>query len=408
MAVDVSSAAGRAVLESAVAVARSVPERDPVRRAASVRARLAGLPVPGDLTVAELATAALTQVELRDRAAAKFGAAAERMWFTAAGLEQSTRSELADHRAARFAAAGVHAVLDLGCGIGGDALGMLRHDLSVTAVERDPATAAVAAANLATALADRAPGAPPVSATVQVCDAERSGWPGAEAVFLDPARRAGARRTFDPHAFSPSLDFVLAVLAEVPVAAAKLAPGLDHALVPGGLHAEWVSFAGGVKEAVLYTAAFELGPAHRSAVALPEGVRLSDTDAEELALGGVAEFVHEPDGAFIRAGLVTQVAAALGARRLDEHLAYLTGDRPADSCLARSYRVLDVADYSLKRLAAELRRREVGVLEIKKRGVDVDPAVLRRQLRLRGTASMTVVLARVGSRRLAVLAEPVR
>ena len=71
------------------------------------------------------------------------------MFFTRDGLEQATRPVVADQHAQRFVAAGVRRVVDLGCGIGSDALAFVRAGLEVVAVERDPDTAAVAAANLA-------------------------------------------------------------------------------------------------------------------------------------------------------------------------------------------------------------------------------------------------------------------
>ncbi|HEX4728187.1 MAG TPA: class I SAM-dependent methyltransferase, partial [Jatrophihabitans sp.] len=227
------------------------------------------------------------------------------------------------------------------------------------------------------------------------------------AVFCDPARRSERGRTFDPAGFSPSLDFVLTVLGTARLAAAKLAPGLDHALVPAGLEAEWVSLAGGVKEAVLWSAGLTLSGVHRRASVFPAGVQLTDADPASDAVGELGEYLYEPDGAVIRAGLVQQVAALLpGGRRLDPQLAYLTADRPLATGLARGFRVLDVLPYSVRRLRAELARRQVGIVEIKKRGVDVDPAALRRELRPTGPNSLTVLLARVGERRLAVLADP--
>ncbi|HBS74634.1 MAG TPA: SAM-dependent methyltransferase, partial [Microbacterium sp.] len=45
--------------------------------------------------------------------------------------------------------------------------------------------------------------------------------------------------------------------------------------------------------------------------------------------------------------------------------------------------------------------------EIKKRGVDVDPAALRTKLKLRGDAAATLVLTRVGDTRRAILADRV-
>lgn len=413
----------RAELERAIELVRSIAEPDPVRRAARARKSLSP----------ESAQAALAQAELRSRAVAKFGAAAESMYFTPDGLEQASRTEVARHRAGRFAAAGLASVLDLCCGIGADALAFAAAGLAVTAVERDAVTAQFAAANLANlanpanladparlARADAAVEPRVARAAVVVSRAEDADWRAAESVFIDPARRTDRGRTFDPAAYSPAFDFVVGLLGEVRFAAAKLGPGIGHELAPDGVEAEWVSFGGGVKEAVLWSAGFAAPGVTRRATVLPAGAQLTDADPESTAIGPVSpgDLLYEPDGAVIRAGLVRQVAALLpGGRRIDEHLAYLAADgvgAAADAAgnaavstpLARGFRVLDVLPFSVKRLRAELRRREVGVVEIKKRGVDVDPAALRRELSPRGPASLTVLLARVGDSRLAILAEP--
>ena len=61
-----------------------------------------------------------------------------------------------------------------------------------------------------------------------------------------------------------------------------------------------------------------------------------------------------------------------------------------------AFRVLDHGPYREKTLRAELRRREVGRLEILVRGLDVDPNALRPRLKLAGTHEATVVLTRIG------------
>ena len=53
--------------------------------------------------------------------------------------------------------------------------------------------------------------------------------------------------------------------------------------------------------------------------------------------------------------------------------------------------VLDVLPWSLKTLRAWVRAEGIGTLEIKKRGLQVDPAAFRRQLRLAGPASATII-----------------
>src|SRR5680860_491543 len=78
---------------------------------------------------AGLVAAALSQSRLRAKAGSKFGDFASRMLFTEAGLEQATRLRVAALHAGRFAALRTDTdrpprIVDLGCGIGGDAMAM--------------------------------------------------------------------------------------------------------------------------------------------------------------------------------------------------------------------------------------------------------------------------------------------
>src|SRR5690606_30318845 len=199
---------------------------DPLAAATALRAR--GVPP-------DLAAAALTQARLRARAAAKFGADAARMFFTDSGLEQATRAVVARRRAQRLAGAGVRELVDLCCGIGADTIAAARAGIRVRAVEADPATAAVAAANVsALGLAGRV--------TVAHGRAEDVDLSAVEAAFCDPSRRrdGSGRRVLDPDAFSPPWSFVSRLVRTVPRTVLKLAPGIDHALIPDGAEAEWV------------------------------------------------------------------------------------------------------------------------------------------------------------------------
>ncbi len=119
-------------------------------------------------------------------------------------------------------------------------------------------------------------------------------------------------------------------------------------------------------------------------------------------------FLHEPDGAVIRARLIGDVARSLEAGMLDEHIAYLTSDAALTSPFVASFRVREELPADTKELAKALRERGIGRLEIKKRGVDVDPAVLRKTLTLSGDESATLILTRIGNRRrVALLADRV-
>ena len=345
-----------------------------------------------------LVAAALTQARLRARARGKLGELADRLYFTEDGLQQATRPEVGALHARRYVGAGVTGVLDLCCGIGGDLVPMATAGLQVTGVDRDPLTAAVASANVEVlGLGDRA--------SVLVADATEVDLAGVEAVFVDPSRRSARGRTFDPRAYSPSFDAVLAMATAVPATGAKLAPGFPHSALPTGTEAEWVSVGGDLVECGLWFGPLA-GSSPRRATLLPSGVAVVGTGIARAPVAAVGRFLHEPDGAVIRAGLVAEVAEPLGATLLDGSIAYLSTEAPVRSPFLTSYEVLDVMPFGLKRLREALRARGVGTLTVKKRGTAVEPETLRKQLRLRGGDEATIVLTRVAGEQKALVVRP--
>ena len=351
----------------------------------------------------DLVSALVGQARLRTKAEAKFGDLAQRMLFTRAGLEQATRMSIASLHAGRFRAGGLTRVADLGCGIGGDALGFAGLGLSVDAVDADEITAAIAAYNLAS-FGD--------AVTVAHGRAEASDLTRADGIWLDPARRTPGRgetsRT-NADEWSPSLDWVFDIARTRPVGV-KLGPGLDRDRIPDDVEAQWVSADGSTVELVLWTR--ELArPGVRRAALVTRGEHAweitAGADAEDAAPRELGAYLHEPDGAVIRARLIGDVARSLEAGTLDPRIAYLTSDAALTSPFVSSFRVREELPTDTKALARELRSRGIGRLEIKKRGVDVDPAALRTKLKLRGDAAATLVLTRVGDTRRAILADRV-
>ncbi|MGW7412901.1 THUMP-like domain-containing protein [Streptomyces sp. NPDC054863] len=361
----------------------------------------------------ELVSAALAQARLRQRAAAKFGAEdAHRMYFTPNGVEQSTRKSVADHRAARFRtlvpAATPH-VLDLCGGIGGDALAMARAGLAVTAVDLDPATCLAARANARALLPD------PAALTVVQADVLTYDLTGAQSLFIDPARRSGARgRIFDPEAYSPPLSFSIEAVREVGAGAIKIAPGIPHELVPDDFEAEWISDNGDVKEAVLWHAPSSQGRDQdreivggtRRATLLPSGATLVGRGLPNPDVRKVGRYLYEPDGAVIRAHLVAEAAEELEGGLIDETIAYITADALRPTPYATPYEITDQLPFGVKKLKALLREREVGILTIKKRGSAVEPEELRKKMKLSGKNSATVFLTRVAGAPTMLLGHP--
>ncbi|MEW1753966.1 methyltransferase domain-containing protein [Streptomyces angustmyceticus] len=373
---------------------------------------------------AALVSAALGQARLRQRAAAKFGADAGRMYFTPNGVEQSTRATVAAHRAERLAALGVRTLADLCCGIGGDALALARAGIRVLAVDRDPLACAAARANAeALGLAELI--------EVRCADVTEVDTAGYDAVFVDPARRGKATtkgaarsaslggggratggRIFDPEAYSPPLSWAVEAARKAPVAALKIAPGVPHDALPEDAETEWISDGGDVKEAVVWFGAAQGGagritPGGRRATLLPAGDSLLGAGLPDPEPGPVGDWLYEPDGAVIRAHLVADVAREIDGRLIDPTIAYLTADRLAETPYATAYAITDVLPFHVKRLKALLREREVGIAVIKKRGSAVEPEELRRKLKLGGGRnSCTIFLTRVAGAPTMLLGHP--
>jgi SAM-dependent methyltransferase len=376
---------GQALLAAATAA-----EGTPLRVQKSLRATSPG----ATEEKAERVAAALGQVELRQRAAAKLGDDATRLYFTRDGLEQATRSTVARHRASRVALVGP-TVVDLTCGIGGDLVAFARAGLTTAGIDLDPLRVEMARANLA---------ALGLGGAVQVGDATALDVTPFATAYADPARRSARGRSFRADDWTPPWSFAESLLTGR--ACIKVAPGIPHSLVPDRAEAEWVSDAGEVKEAAIWSPA--LATVARRATVIGRGGRatLTDEDDPGAGVGGVGRFLYEPDGAVIRAGLVTAVAAGVEGHLVDRKIAYVTSDAAFHTPFARSYRVVEEVPFREKQLRAALSERNVGTLTIKKRGVGISPEQLRQRLALRGDEVATLVLTRVAGEGTALLVEP--
>jgi hypothetical protein len=363
---------------------------------------------------AALVAAVLSQAKLRRRARAKFGEFATQMLFTEDGLEQASRLNVAAQHAGRFRSAGIEHVADLGCGIGAESLALAGLGIRVSAFEIDEVTAAVAQYNLN----------PFDNASVTQADVTDPALDLGQfdALFFDPARRelggpraAAAKRKFNPADYSPNFDWVLEQAAKKPTGI-KLGPGHPHEGIPANAEAQWVSVNGDLVELGLWFGPLARESVARSVLLLADGQRhefnSASSDQQPAEVGPLGEYVYEPDAGIIRGHLIGELAAQLGLRALDPAIAYLTGETHQDAVAAspwlRGYRVLDEMAFDRKKLKAYLRERSIGILEIKKRGVDVTPEKLRAEMQLKGEGAATLILVRVGDAHRVLVTEPIR
>ena len=394
--------------EQALDVAHAAIDRDPLRLGALLERSLGLTP--------EHRASVLTQLALEERAAARWREPAADLRFTREGLEQATRPALASWRARRLASHGVRTIADLGCGLGLESRAFVAAGIAVRAVERDQVTASLAAHNCPEA----------VVRLGDVTDPETLAWAtaGADAVFLDPARRdPAAPRTIEgrtghrisaPASWSPPWPWILELAERIPRAVVKVAPGIDHGLIPTSTSAIWASVDGDLVEASIWFEGFD-SPARRTALALRHGSDgtvhehlIDDTMPVEEAVTPFGAHLIDAAPVITTSGLVTALAARLGATRIDPHIGFLTSDAPPEaSPFHTAYRVLEVLPFDRRRVGAALAAVGCGTLTVMKRGVAADTEALRR-VWLRGCSggrALVVALSRIGDAQVAILAE---
>lgn len=333
------------------------------------------------------AAAVLETVVLRRKARVKLDA--EDWLFTGDALQQASASAVARHRAARLQGRDIH---DVTCSIGADLTELAKVAGRVMGSDVDEVRLAMAGHNC--------PGVPLVRA-----DALQPVSRGT-VIVADPARRDARGRRWRPADFAPPLDRLAEVYAGRELAV-KVSPGLDWAALPWADEIELVSLDGQVREACLWTG--ELATAARRATVLrsegPQWTITSD-EPDDIGAGEPGEWIIDPDGAVVRAGLVRHYGARHGLWQLDERIAYLTGREPPPG--VRAFRIVEQGPYQEKALRALLKRHQIGRLEILVRGLDLDPDALRKRLKLSGPRDATVVLTRMGRSAVSFLCEAIR
>ncbi|MEK9577933.1 MAG: SAM-dependent methyltransferase, partial [Aquiluna sp.] len=120
-------------------------------------------------------------------------------------------------------------------------------------------------------------------------------------------------------------------------------------------------------------------------------------------LAGLGRFIHEPDPALIRSGLIGAFAKANSLTAVASDIAYLSSGEYQASRWLRSFEVAESLPIDKKVLRKRLAELGIGKLEIKKRGIDLDPAQLRKELKLNGEDAATLILTRVGDARRALV-----
>jgi len=355
----------------------------------------------------------IEQIELRRRGREKFPHA-QRMFFTRRGLEQSTDAWVAVYKASRFPPAAPLA--DLCCGIGGDLLALAARG-TVCAVDRDPLAVLLAEANLRACLDQQPPlqfeAGEVTNATAELAR-RMAAW------HIDPDRRPAGRRTTRVQLHDPDPEVLRRLLSACPSAAVKLAPAATLS-EPWWTQAEleWISRSRQCRQLVAWFGGLAHHPGQRRATVLESCATFKGYSPESRVLATfvgtpgrtvpiasrIGRYVFEPDAAVLAAKLDEALAADQNLLSLAGGVAYFTSDQLADHPALARFEVLEAMPYRVKTLREWLAARGIGRLEVKKRGVPLEPEKVRRELQVEGALEATLLLARIRGQMTAIIAQ---
>ncbi|MCP4375982.1 MAG: hypothetical protein GY794_07390 [bacterium] len=348
--------------------------------------------------------------ELRKRpvAVAKFSREhASAMLLSDELLQQCSSLRLANYVGRKMAelasSSGRSEVMDLCCGLGGDAIGLANAGLAVSGYDISPEAIVCSAHNAKVmGVDDRAKFA---SADVTQLDI-----PPEAIVHIDPDRRSGGRRVVSISELQPGEEFLRWLTQNTIAGAMKLSAAMDFTELDDwpGVRLEYVSEDGVCKQLVVWWSSDDSPSASRSATAVwgdihdPQSESIL-ADAPVTPFGEVGPWLIEPGPEVIAAHAVDALAARDNLWRAYPGMLWLFGNEPVDSHLARSYEILQTVSGREREIRIALKKLNAGLVEIKSRGVSINTDALQRRLRGKGDRPLVVLWTRMGDKQKAFI-----
>ena len=333
----------------------------------------------------ELTRELIEVASIQAKAIKKFG---EGVWMaTSRAIEQASDRSAAAYKASLMKELDI---LDLCGGIGGDAMGFAACGRVVT-VDRDPQMTSMAAENLRSIETTQAAA---VCADVERFVKHLGGTSLRCGIHIDPDRRADNRRTIDPFAYSPGLDFVNHVAATAQACWVKLAPAAELPQdVSQTFHRQWISVAGSVREQSLLRGDCFVGAGlqrnersavkvHRDGASCTFACSMPESGSNANLSSSPLSYLYDLDPAVRAAGLSEAFAIRHSLNMLSDASGFFTSDHAIPvTPLVQSFKTIWTGPADLKQIKKQLSLYSCSLQAIKVRGTDHDPAKLAKQLK---------------------------
>jgi hypothetical protein len=332
----------------------------------------------------ELVAVAISLTLARRKAAIKFDHP-ERLMADPVGVEQATSIEVGRYKARRFAGIGADHIMDLCCGIGGDAMA-LAEVADMMLIDADPSRAWMARYNVE-AVGGRRP-------AVAVADVTTLRLP--EMPFhIDPSRRTsqgGRMHKFEDS--QPGGAFIQGLIDQGRDGAVKLSPGVDLENLPAG-EIEIIAQPSGLVQAVLWTGQLSRDERLRTATRLPAGISYSGVPDQIMPCAEPGSYLLAVDPAVERAGLIGALCRHLNLPAIHPSLGLLTADTLPDTPWLTPYVCLDAMPWHEKKVRAWLDAHDGGEVIVKTRDKTVNPDIISRRLRGKGACTYILFVLRM-------------
>ncbi|MHA2180132.1 MAG: hypothetical protein ACXAAH_01775 [Promethearchaeota archaeon] len=341
----------------------------------------------------------LEEVHLQVKGREKFPRSAQ-MTFTREGLAQASSKNVAEYRTwkMRQKLGVIQKSMDVGSGIGGDTIAMALR-WKVISVEKDPVIMGMLKHNVTVYNVDENVDFILGDITELIDDKEfQKKLNNINCIFFDPSRRNKGKRTVKIEEYEPPLSLVEKLQDFSPNICVKIAPGVDISHVRHNCDFEVISYKGEVKEVVLWFGEFKVSPdkIHILATKLPEKITWIQKEIRyKVPVSGPKKYLYEPDPAFIKAHLISDIAEKFNLHQLHEKIAYLTSNTYIETPIMKCYLVLTYENLDYDVINRKLTKLNLGKIDFKARGVSINLKTIHNYIRGTGKKKGLVIFTKI-------------
>ncbi|MFW9876442.1 MAG: hypothetical protein ACFFG0_25390 [Candidatus Thorarchaeota archaeon] len=331
------------------------------------------------------------------------------MKFDRKGLAQASSKYVAEYRTwkMRQRLGPIHASLDVGSGIGGDTIAMGMR-WKVFSIEIDPSTMDMLKHNVNVYNVEKNFDFILGDILKLIYDTEfQEKIKGVDCIFFDPSRRTVEKRTVKIEEYEPPLSLVEKLKQFSENICVKIAPGVDLSYItPYDCDIEDISYRGEVKETVLWFGKLKINSEKNSIIAtkLPEKISLVQSSLKyKIPLSKPKKYVYEPDPAFIKAHLISDIAKKYDLFQISNKIAYLTSNSFIDTPILKCYNILAYKDLDYNLINETLNELNLGKMDFKARGVKIDLKHIHNKVRGTGKNKILIIFTRISNNPAALI-----